>query len=117
MDAFADARRLYKAGLGIPPFEETVDGRCPGLLREGGTATCRRYAVLDEMLPIDCGGTQCRLIEDAPGVFFLRPYQRPFPDRVVNVGGTEIPLANGEYAGWYDPSTRTLWWVAARIIL
>ncbi len=107
----------YRSGFGIPRLEETEAGNCASMLAPVSGDTCRNLRRFDMVLPILCEDTRCTLIEGEPGVYFFRYYPRPFPPKVLDVRGQDIPLPYGEAAGWYDPSTRTFWWVIVTIDL
>ncbi len=107
----------YRNGFGIPHLEETIRGHCKSMLAPVSDQTCRNLRLFDKVLPIVCEDRNCRLIEDEPGVYFMKTYPRPFPDKVLDIRGQEIPLPGGESAGWYDPSTKIFWWVAETIDL
>ena len=105
----------YHSGVGLPRLEDTSSGRCESMLIAVPADICRGMRLFDEVRPVTCKDAVCEIPTGEKGVFFFRDYHRPYPDSSIDVMGERIPLPTGAFAGWYDPTTRTVWWVTDQL--
>ena len=72
---------------------------------------------VEEVVPMDCVDDRCEVLEGRRGYYRFQPLPVDAPDQIDTVvyEGIEISVEYGQGV-FYDPKTRTLWWIAKQAI-
>ena len=125
MSAANRLQSMIRKGVGLPRYGGDIhigigaDDPGHGVL--GGPMIDKKlfFALrrVEEVVPMDCVGNRCEVLEDRRGYYRFKPDPVGAPDQVDTIvyQGVEIGVEYG--AGlFYDPKTRVLWLVADETI-